>query len=241
MLGLVKKHVSSLHLKLDTYRKYQISLNLKKCIFFIPYGILFSHVVCKQGLMVDLAKIAVIINLDPLRNVKFLHTKLGHTRYYIKFIKASVQITTPVEKLVKKNVTFFWDDDSQTGLDVLKENMVMTAILVFPDWKNEFHVHVDASYTALGEILTQPSIGDINHPIAFARKKLSKAEKNYSTTEWEGLSMLYALHKFKHDFLGMHFKMYTYHSSLKYLVNKPTLPGGGFVGGYCYFKSMTSK
>lgn len=47
----------------------------------------------------------------------------------------------------------------------------------------EFHVHVDASCIALGIVLAQPGAGEIDHPIAFASKKLSKAGKNYSTTE----------------------------------------------------------
>jgi len=34
--------------------------------------------------------------------------------------------------------------------------------------------------------------------------------------------------------------MYIDHSALKYLVNKPVL-GGAFVGGFYYFKNMTSK
>lgn len=46
--------------------------------------------------------------------------------------------------------------------------MVTVQILVILDWKNEFHVHVDASYIALGVILTQPGAGDIDHLIAFA-------------------------------------------------------------------------
>lgn len=53
VFGLVKNHFASLRLMLDTCRKYQISLNLKKCIFCVPCGILLGHVVCKQGLMVD--------------------------------------------------------------------------------------------------------------------------------------------------------------------------------------------
>lgn len=68
--GLVKKHVSNIHLMLDTCKKYQISLILKKCIFCIPYGILLGHVICKKGLMVEHDKIAVIINMEPPRNVK---------------------------------------------------------------------------------------------------------------------------------------------------------------------------
>ena len=37
--------------------------------------------------------------------------------------------------------------------------------------------------------------------------------------------MVYALHKFRHYLLGAHFKRFTDHSSLKYLVNKPVLGG----------------
>ena len=37
--------------------------------------------------------------------------------------------------------------------------------------------------------------------------------------------MVYALHKFQHYLLGSHFKMFTNHSTLKYLVNKPVLGG----------------
>jgi hypothetical protein len=62
-------------------------------------------------------------------------------------------------------------------LDILKENMVTTPILAFPDWSKEFHVHVDASSIALGAVLTQPGEGDIDHPISFASRKLSYSEK----------------------------------------------------------------
>ena len=55
---------------------------------------------------------------------------------------------------MKMDVTLCWNEDCKKILDVLKENMVTTLILVFPDWKKEFHVHVDVSCIALGEVLT---------------------------------------------------------------------------------------
>lgn len=50
----------------------------------------------------------------------------------------------------------------------------------------------------LGAVLTQDDEGEMDHPIAFMSRKLSKAEKKYSTTECEGLAMVYALQKFRH-------------------------------------------
>jgi len=122
----------------------------------------------------------------------------------------------------------------------IEGKMVTTTILVFPNWKKEFHVHVDASCIALGAMLTQPCAGDIDHSIAFASRKLSKVEKNYSTIECEGLEMVCALQKFRLYLLGAHFKMYIDHYALKYLVNKPML-GGEFVDGCFFFRNMTLK
>ena len=127
----------------------------------------------------------------------------------------------PIEKLLKCDVKYEWTEECHKILDILKEKMVTTLILVFPDWKKPFHVHVDASSIALGIILAQPGEGGIDHPIAFSRRKLASAEKNYTTIEREGLAMVYALQKFRLYLLGSHFKMFTDNSTLKYLVNKP--------------------
>ena len=129
-------------------------LNIKKCLFCVPLGILLGHVVCRQGLMVDPMKITVIINLEAPRNVKQLRETLGHTGYYRKFIKSYSQIIAPMEKLLKKDATFCWNDECHKRLDALKEKMVITPILVLPDWKKEFHVHVDTSCITLGAMLT---------------------------------------------------------------------------------------
>jgi hypothetical protein len=101
--------------------------------------------------------------------------------------------------------------------------MVTASILVFPDREKTFHVHADASTIELVDILVQLGAGDLDHLIEFARRKLSDSEQNYNTIEREGLAMVYALQKFRHYLLGKHFKMFTDHSTLKYLVNKPVL------------------
>jgi hypothetical protein len=84
---------------------------------------------------------------------------------------------------------------------------------------------VDASYVALGVVLAQLGEEYLDHPIVFSSRKLLTMEQNYTTTEREGLAMVYALHNFRHYLLGSHFKMYTDHFALRYLVNKPLLGG----------------
>lgn len=103
--------------------------------------------------------------------------------------------------------------------------MVTALILVFLDWKKEFHVHVDVSCIALGVVLTEASERELDHLIPFSRKNLPKAKKNYSMTECEGLDMVHRLQNFRHYLLGGNSKMYTNHSTLKYLLDKRMLGG----------------
>jgi hypothetical protein len=119
VFSLLKDHIGMLRLMLDGCRQCHISLNLKNCTFCTPFGIMLGHVVCKQGLLVDPTKVAVILDLQPPILVRQLRATLGHTGYYRKFIKGYAQITTPMEKLLKKEAKFQWNEDCQKGLDTL--------------------------------------------------------------------------------------------------------------------------
>lgn len=70
-----------------------------------------------------------------------------------------------MENILKKDVAFYWNDEFQKSLDMLKEKMVIAPILVFPDWKKEFHGHVDTSCIVLGIVLTQAGERELDHPI----------------------------------------------------------------------------
>jgi hypothetical protein len=167
VFSLLKNHIECLRLMLDKCRQCQIYLNLMKCIFFSSFGVLLGYIVCKQGLLVDPSKIAVIVDFPPPTAVKQMCTALGHTGYYRKLIKGYAQITTPMDNLLNKDCQFGWIEESQQSFDTLKQKMVTAPILVFLDWSKEFHVHVDASSIALGVVMTQPGEGDIDHPLAF--------------------------------------------------------------------------
>ena len=84
-------------------------------------------------------------------------------------------------------------EDAIGSIRVLKEKIVTASILVFLNWKKEFHVHVDASCIALGAVLTQAGEGELDHHIAFVSSNLSKVEKHYSMTKNKGSAMVYAL------------------------------------------------
>ena len=131
-------------------RQHQISLNLKKCIFCVPFGVLLGHIVCRHRLMVDPAKIAIIVNLPPPNSVKQLCTSLGHTGYYRKFIKDFAKISAPFTRLTKKNLTFTWDVDCDDAFQCLKRALT---VLVLLDGSKPFTVYIDACGTGLAVLM----------------------------------------------------------------------------------------
>jgi hypothetical protein len=77
-----------------------------------------------------------------------------------------------MEKLLRKDTKYQWNNECQHGLDTLKEKMVTAPIFLFPYWEKTFHVHVDASAISLRAILVQPGAGDLDDLIAFESRKI---------------------------------------------------------------------
>ena len=67
-----------------------------------------------------------------------------------------------MEKLLQKDAKFQWIEECQESLHKLKSIMATSSILVFPDWKKDFHFHVDTSSVTLSIVMTQTSEGVID-------------------------------------------------------------------------------
>ena len=86
------------------------------------------------------------------------------------------------------------------------------------DISKPFIIQCDASGSALGALLAQ-LFEDGEHPIIYASRTLTPAERNYSTTERECLALLWAIKKFRPYVEGYKFTAVTDHSALKWLRN----------------------
>jgi len=65
-------------------------------------------------------------------------------------------------------------------------------LLTYPDWSILFTVHTDASNYQLGALISQN-----DKPIAFFSRELNSAQKNYTTTEKELLSIVECVKQYR--------------------------------------------
>ena len=94
---------------------------------------MLDHVVYCDGILVNLDKIAIILDLTPPNTINKFRETLEHIGYYRKFIKGYAEVTASMENLLKKNVKFQWTEIYKESLDTLKNKMDTTPILVFID------------------------------------------------------------------------------------------------------------
>jgi RNase H-like domain found in reverse transcriptase len=89
-------------------------------------------------------------------------------------------------------------------------------VLQLTDYSKPYIVTCDTSDIGVGAVLDQEGEHG-SHPVAFASRKLSSAEKHYPVHERELLAIFYALKELRTYLHGSRFVIKTDHHPLRYL------------------------
>ncbi|KZS00818.1 Uncharacterized protein APZ42_002732, partial [Daphnia magna] len=119
---------------------------------------------------------------------------------------------------------FVWEQPQEDSFEFLKQALVRAATLAYPDFSRPFEIHPDACDYGLGAVLLQ-RVDNVERPLAFASRLLSKSEANYSITEKECLALVWAVKKFRSYIWGMETLVVTDHHALCWLLTKKDLAG----------------
>ncbi len=164
----------------------------------------------------------VVKQFPQPNSVEKVRSFLGLTGYFRKFIKNYADIAQPLSSLLKKNTTFSWGPSQIKAFETLKEKFTSSPVLIFLDYTKEFILCTDASDVELGGILMQERNGNA-HPIAYAYRLCTAAEKNYSITERETLVVIYCLEHFRDIIQGYKIKVWTDDTAIQNLFRHKNL------------------
>ena len=172
----------------------------------------------------DPKKITAIIEAKTLTIAKALSRFLGQIRWHSRMLQYLADFATPLHAVVHLT-PFKWTAIEEKVYDALKIMLTQAPVIQPPDWAKPFLVFVDASDIAIGSALMQLTEPNWYKSVYYASRRLSTTERNYSTTEWEALGMIYNINKFRHYLLGRKFTFHVDHAAILYLVEKQTLTG----------------
>ena len=183
--------------------------------------IFLGHVLSADGISANPEKVDKVRDWPVPSNAKELHSFLGLTSYYRRFIPNFAQITKCLHQLVgltnvkktkgkrkeatsleepkKPEVTipkFVWASEHQKAFDALKLALTTAPVLGYPDFDREFILETDASLRGLGAVLSQVDDLGKTHIIAYASQTLRPSERsmhNYSSANIELLALKWAV------------------------------------------------
>ncbi|RVW86775.1 Retrovirus-related Pol polyprotein from transposon 17.6 [Vitis vinifera] len=102
---------------LNRYIEKDLVLNWEKCHFMVHQGIVLGHIISKQGIEVDKAKVELIVKLPSSTNVKGVRQFLGHAGFYRRFIKDFSKLARPLCEILVNDVKFIWDDGFERSFE----------------------------------------------------------------------------------------------------------------------------
>jgi len=167
-------HVASV-IKLLT----QASLRLRpeKCQFGVKSVTVLGHLVSKDGVQVDPAKLKEISAWpSPSTPIQLQHY-LGALKSLRKSIPLFSRLAAPLNALGNsKNLKQEWTEEAESALNAFKAILSSAPMLCFPDSNKPFLVATDASNVGIGACIYQLQNEKTNY-VQFAALSLSQSQK----------------------------------------------------------------
>ena len=163
-------------------------------------------------------------NVEKIKDASRPSTKkqvqsfMGLAGYYRDFIPNFAAIAAPLSDLTQKGQPnkVEWSEAQEKAYQTIKSYLTSEPILRLPDPAKTYFLRTDASNNGIGAVLMQWHDEKL-FPVCYASKKLSSAERNYSTIEKECLAIVWGIKRFHLYLYGVPFVLQTDHEPLKYM------------------------
>ena len=236
-----EEHMEKLKAVFQRLHEHGLKLKPSKCELFRSQVVYLGHVVSKEGIHTDPAKIEAVQNWPVPQCTKDVRKFLGFTGYYRRFIKGYAAIARPLNDLLighptgpksrkkksRQGTPFSWREAQQKAFDTIISSLTNPPVLAYADYSLPFELHTDASSDGLGAVLYQEQDGQ-KRVVAYASRSLKVSEKNYPAHKLEFLALKWAVVEKFHDYLyGSKFEAVTDNNPLTYIFTTAKLDATG--------------
>ena len=209
--GSFEQHLQQLEEVFRRCEKHNLKLNAEKCSFAVSEIEYLGYIITKEGIKPDPKKVAAIQNMTRPTTVTEVRRLVGMVQYYRDLWEKRSHVLQPFTDLSggKKGAKIKWTEELEEAFAKVKQMVCKETLLAYPDWSLPFDIHTDASDYQLGAVISQRG-----KPIAFFSRKLNSAQKNYTTTEKELLSIVECVKEFRNILYGYPITVYSDHKNL---------------------------
>ena len=103
-----EEHEEHLRIALRILKQNELYAKFTKCEFWLEKVHFSGHVVSKEGIAVDPAKIEAVSKWPAPKNVTEIRSFLGLAGYYRRFVESFTRIAAPLTALTRKGKKYEW-------------------------------------------------------------------------------------------------------------------------------------
>ncbi|GKC96398.1 putative reverse transcriptase domain-containing protein, partial [Tanacetum coccineum] len=118
-----EEHDAHLRLILELLKKEELYVKFSKCDFWLSKVQFLGHMIDREGIYVDPAKIESIKDWESPKTPIEIRQFLGLAGYYRRSIEGFSKIAKPMTKLTQKSVKFNWGEKEETTFQTLKRSV----------------------------------------------------------------------------------------------------------------------
>jgi len=148
-------HIADLKTVFDIMRAHQLKVNPTKSFLGVASGKFLGFIVTSKGIHLNPEKVRDVQEMQPARNLRELRGLQGRLAYIRRFISNLSGRCQPFTKLMKKGVSFIWDDACQQAFEEIKRYLTQPPVLTAPVSRKSFLIYVRAIDHSLGALLAQ--------------------------------------------------------------------------------------
>ena len=183
-------HLQNLEEVLKRLQEHGVRLKKEKCSFLQDSVEYLGHCINAHGVHTSEKKLKAILDAPKPRNVQELRSFLGLLNYYAKFIPNLSSLLHPLNNLLRANQRWIWSRACCQAFQEAKKKLVSAPILAHYDPQLPIRMAGDASTYEVGAVISHLMPDGTEHPIAYASRTLTSAERNYVQVEKEALSLV---------------------------------------------------
>jgi transposase InsO family protein len=189
-----------------------------------------GHLISEPGIEPVPEKLEDMKNAPAPTDLTLTQKFLGLAGYYRKFVPRFADIARPLTNLTHKDVDFVWDEKCQEAFDFLKDKLMSSPVLVYPDPTRPYVLFTDASKYAWACVLTQPYSHEIEgktrevlHPITYKSGLFHGSQLNWATLTKEAYAIYMSVKKLSYYLEDADITLRSDHLPLKRFLEKNTL------------------
>ena len=202
-----EEHMYHLKTVFQKCRKYGLSLNPKKSLFAMEEGKLLGHIISKDGIRIDPARVQAIQQIDLPRNKKEIQSFNGKMNFLRRFVPNLAEHLREITNMLKKDSQVKWMEEAVKSFNLVKLALSSAPVLVSPDYTQDFILFSFASEHTMAAVLLQKR-DDHERPIAFFNIAIRDAALKYNIIEKQALALVKALKDFRVYILHSHILAY---------------------------------